>query len=210
MSANDPPDERLVALAQSGDSNAFEQLATRHRDGTYRLALRIVARPEDAEDVVQEVWLSVFTHLGRFRAESSFQTWLHRIAYNRSLQWLRFKGRSALDRADAGFDESSAHLVPAARRPKTPEDIAILREQRSTLGALMEKLADKYRRALYLWALDSKSVEQISREMRISYGAAKTRIHRARLQFHEAAQSLDGRALQPAMVQTVREGIKRR
>ncbi len=210
MALDEPADERLVALAQGGDSNAFERLATRHRDGTYRLALRIVSRPEDAEDVVQEVWLSVFTHLGRFRAESSFQTWLHRIAYNRSLQWLRFKGRSALDRADGGFDENSTSFVASSRRPKTPEDIAILHEQRATLGTLMEKLADKYRRALYLWALDAKSVEQISREMRISYGAAKTRVHRARLQFQEAAQNLDGRGLQPAMAQSVRGDSKRR
>jgi RNA polymerase sigma-70 factor (ECF subfamily) len=197
MAVDEPADESLVALAQGGDSNAFEQLARRHRDGTYRLALRIVSRPEDAEDVVQEVWLSVFTHLGRFRAESSFQTWLHRIAYNRSLQLRRSQGRSALDRAEGDFDESRVTSIATSRKPKTPEDIAILHEERATLGTLMEKLADKYRRALCLWALDSKSVEQISREMRISYGAAKTRIHRARHQFQEAAGQIDGNRLRP-------------
>jgi len=192
MVMDEPTDESLVVLAQSGDSNAFEQLARRHRDGTYRLALRIVARPEDAEDIVQEVWLSVFTHLGRFRAESSFQTWLHRIAYNRSLQLRRSQGRSALDRAEGEFDESRVTSTATSRRPKTPEDLVILHEQRATLGSLMGKLADKYRRALCLWALDSKSVEQISTEMRISYGAAKTRIHRARHQFQAAAEQLNG------------------
>jgi RNA polymerase sigma-70 factor (ECF subfamily) len=184
---DEPADERLVALAQGGDSNAFEQLARRHRDGTYRLALRIVDRPEDAEDVVQEVWLSVFTHLKLFRAESSFQTWLHRIAYNRSLQLRRSQARSALDRADGDFDEGRVTTTVASHRPRTPEDLAILHEERATMGSLMEKLAEKYRRALCLWALDSKSIDQVSREMRISYGAAKTRIHRARLQFLEAA-----------------------
>lgn len=195
--ADEPTDENLVALAQAGDTDAFEQLARRHRDGTYRVAMRIVSRPEDAEDVVQEVWLSVYTHLASFRAESSFQTWVHRIAYNRGLQWLRFQKRSALDRADGGFDETCTPHISPARRPRTPEDLAIRGQQRATLGILMEKLADKYRNALSLWALDSKSIDQISAELRISYGAAKTRIHRARQQFQEAAQRLDGNTLRP-------------
>lgn len=191
---DEPADEHLVALAQSGDSSAFERLAIRHRDGTYRLALRIVSRPEDAEDVVQDVWLSIYTHIGRFRAESSFQTWIHRIAYNRSLQIRRCQGRSALDLAEGGFEDDRTLLLSA--REKTPEDSAILTEQRATLGALMGKLADKYRQALCLWALDSQSIEQMSRELRISYGAAKTRLHRARLQFQQAARKSEG-ARQP-------------
>lgn len=63
--------------------------------------------------------------------------------------------------------------------------------------------------ATFLWELDSKSVEQVSREVRNSGGAAKTGIHRARLQFQEAAQNPDGSAFQRAMVQSVREGLKR-
>ena len=190
---DEPADESLVALAQRGDSSAFERLAKRHRDGTYRLALRIVARPEDAEDVVQDVWLSVYTHIGRFRAESSFQTWIHRIAFNRSLQMRRCQGRSALDLADGGFEDDRTLLLAA--REKTPEACAILNEQRATLGALMGKLADKYRRALCLWALDSMNIEQMSRELRISYGAAKTRLHRARIQFQQAARNSEAAGL---------------
>lgn len=182
-------DECLVGLAQRGDSAAFEELARRYRAGTYRLALRIVSRPEDAEDVVQEVWLSAYTHIGRFRSESSFQTWIFRIAYNRSLQMRRFQGKSALDLADGDFDNE--HILLMAAREKTPEDSAILNEQRATLGALLAKLADKYRRALCMWAFDSKSIEQVSRELRISYGAAKTRLHRARLQFRKVASKSD-------------------
>lgn len=189
----EPADEHLVALAQNGDSSAFERLALRHREGTYRLALRIVSRPEDAEDVVQDVWLSVFTHIGRFRAESSFQTWIHRIAFNRSLQLRRFRGKSAIDLAEGEFDDE--HALSLAARERTPEDAAILNEQRATLGALLGKLAEKYRRTLCLWALDSKSIEQMSREMRISYGAAKTRLHRARIQFQQAAHRGDAGAL---------------
>jgi RNA polymerase sigma-70 factor, ECF subfamily len=182
-------DECLVKLAQSDDAAAFEELARRYRAVTYRLALRIVSRPEDAEDVVQDVWLSAYTHIGRFRSESSFQTWILRIAYNRSLQMRRFQGKSALDLADGGFENE--HILLMAAREGTPEDSAILNEQRATLGALLGKLAEKYRRALCLWAFDSKSIEQVSRELRISYGAAKTRLHRARLQFQKVARKSD-------------------
>lgn len=189
----DLADECLVEMAQSGDPAAFEELARRYRAVTYRLALRIVSRPEDAEDVVQDVWLSAYTHIGRFRSESSFQTWILRIAYNRSLQMRRFQGKSALDLADGGFDND--HILLMAAREKTPEDSAILSEQRATLGVLLGKLADKYRRALCLWAFDSKSIEQVSRELRISYGAAKTRLHRARLQFQKVARKSDASGL---------------
>lgn len=190
MMVSELADDRLVALAQSGDWGAFEQLALRHRDWTYRIALRIVPRPEDAEDVVQDVWLAVFTHIGRFRAESSFQTWIRRIVYNRSVQMLRFQRSSALDLADGEFDDDRA--LPLAAREATPEESVILKEQRATLDTLMGKLTDKYRRALCLWALDSMDIEQISHELRISYGAAKTRIHRARIQFRQAARKPEG------------------
>lgn len=190
MTAKEPADEHLVALAQRGDWDAFEQLALRHRKWTYFLALRIVSRPEDAEDVVQDVWLSVFTHIGRFRAESSFQTWVRRIVYNRSVQMLRFRKSSALDLADNEFDEQRP--LPLTPREETPEDSVLLQEQRATLGALMGRLEDKYRQALCLWALDSMDIEQISQELRISYGAAKTRVHRARIQFRQAARKSEG------------------
>ena len=190
MMVNEMADDRLVALAQSGDWGAFEQLALRHRDWTYRLALRIVSRPEDAEDVVQDAWLAVFTHIGRFRAASSFQTWVHRIVYNRSIQRLRFQRSSALDLADGEFDDDRALLLAA--REATPEDSVILKEQRAALDTLMGKLTEKYRRALCLWALDSMDIEQISRELGISYGAAKTRLHRARIQFRQAARKSEG------------------
>jgi len=189
---NATPDARLVALVQCGDSEAFEQLAARHRDFTYRLALRIVSRPEDAEDVVQDVWLSVFTHIGRFRAECSFETWIYRIAFNRSLQVKRFRGRSVLDQADSGFDGDRS--LSFAAREKSPEDSILLKEQSARLSALLGKLRDKYRRALCLWLLDSMNIEQISRELRISHGAAKTRLHRARLQIKRVAQMSEGGA----------------
>lgn len=196
-------DEHLVTLAQSGDSNAFERLAIRHRDATYRLALRIVSRPEDAEDVVQDVWLSIYTHIGRFRAESSFRTWIHRIAYHRSLQLRRFQGRSALDLAESDFDDERS--LTLATREKTPEDSAILNEQRARLTAVMARLAGKYRQALGLWVFDAKNIEQMARELKISYGAAKTRLHRARLQFQTAARKPEAVLPGPALEDSSRK-----
>jgi RNA polymerase sigma-70 factor (ECF subfamily) len=186
LAGNEPEDERLVALAQGGDEEAFERLALRYRDGIYRLALRIVSRPEDAEDVVQDVWLAVFQHLGRFRAESSFKTWLLRIAYNQSLQLRRFQGRAVLDRAEGGFDDNRTLAVAA--RQHTPEEFVLHQQERAWLGALLGGLPEAYRRALCLWAFESWSIERMAQELRISYGAAKTRIHRARAKFRRAAE----------------------
>ena len=190
LGGNEPADERLVALAQSGDEAAFEQLALRYRDGIYRLALRIVSRPEDAEDVVQDVWMAVYRHLGRFRAESSFKTWLLRITYNQSLQLRRFQGRAVLDRAEGGFDDN--HTLALAARQRTPEEAVLHQQERAWLGGLLGALPEVYRRALCLWAFESWSVERMAQELRISYGAAKTRIHRARLRFRRAAELAEG------------------
>ena len=85
----DDPDQQAVAAARSGDFAAFESLVARHERRVYRVAARIVGRRHDAEEIVQQTFLSVVEHLDEFRGESSFATWLMRIATNHALVLLR-------------------------------------------------------------------------------------------------------------------------
>ncbi len=78
-------DLELVARAQKGDVAAFTALVARYETRVYNLAYRLVSNPDDAADVAQEAFLAAYTSLGRFRAESSFYTWLYRIAVNKAL-----------------------------------------------------------------------------------------------------------------------------
>src|SRR4026209_515951 len=78
-----------VALAGDGDSEAVRALVERHSRAVYRLAHRMTGTPQDAEDVVQEIFLKAYKQLGRFESRSNFGTWLHRIAVNCSIDLIR-------------------------------------------------------------------------------------------------------------------------
>src|SRR5262245_46336543 len=86
-------DEALVRLAQGGDTRAFDELVVRYRDKVYRLALRILRHEEDAAEALQEAFLSAYRGLKNFKVESTFSTWLYRVATNAAL--MRYRRRRA-------------------------------------------------------------------------------------------------------------------
>lgn len=96
------PDAERVDRALRGDKHAFDALVTEHRDAITRLCLRYVRRHEDAEDITQRVFLNAFEKLREFRRESTFRTWIHRIAVNLSLNHIR---NTAYEAPIAEFDD---------------------------------------------------------------------------------------------------------
>src|SRR6201988_4525232 len=84
-----PTDDELVERAQSGDRTALEKLVLRHQAWIYNIAVRMVFHPQDAEEVTQEVLIKVITKLSTFKGESTFRTWLYRIAANHVLNMKR-------------------------------------------------------------------------------------------------------------------------
>src|SRR4030042_1786413 len=91
-------DGEIIARVRAGDSGAFAALVRRHQDRVYGMALRATGRPEDAEDLAQEVFLSAFRGLEGFKGDAQFTTWLYRIAWTRCADWLgrhRKPGRGA-------------------------------------------------------------------------------------------------------------------
>lgn len=100
MNPQNPPvhpdaDAELVDRALQGDKHAFDALVTAHREAITRLCLRYVRRHEDAEDVAQRVFLNAFEKLREFRRESTFRTWIHRIAVNLALNHIRHAAHEA-------------------------------------------------------------------------------------------------------------------
>src|SRR5437667_12845617 len=85
----DLPDDELVRLAQSGDTRAFDELVQRYRDKVYRLSFKILRHEDDAAEAMQDAFLSAFRGLKNFKVESTFSTWLYRIATNASLMQYR-------------------------------------------------------------------------------------------------------------------------
>src|SRR5437868_13590781 len=107
------PLEHLVVLARNGDADALERLVRAVHDRIYRLALRMTARPTDAEDATQEILIRVVTRLASYRGEAAFTTWVHRIAVNHLLDRSRTSanGCGSTCPATAGW---SVKPLPAA------------------------------------------------------------------------------------------------
>ncbi|MDY7103172.1 MAG: RNA polymerase sigma factor [Actinomycetota bacterium] len=138
----------LVAAAQGGDAEALEALVASVRDRVYRLALRMVARPADAEDATQEILIRVVTRLGSFRGEAAFTTWVHRVAVNHLLD----RRRSCVERMEMTFDDYAedlrAGLSDAA--PSDPDAELLAAEVRLSCTLALLTCLDRPHRVAYV------------------------------------------------------------
>lgn len=185
---NAQTDGQLLDLARAGDYQAFEVLADRHAPHLYRLAHRIVGRPEDAEDVLQCALLKALENLENFRGEASFGTWLRRIAMNIALNQLR-KRRGlpmAAPLVEPGEDGETwrgpEHIVDW--RADVDKQVQ-RREVRRHLEQAIEELEDKHRLVFILRDVEGLSVKETAEELGISASNVKVRLMRARLKLRD-------------------------
>lgn len=189
-------DAPLVARARGGDFAAFEILTTKYERRVYGLARRVLRHREDAEEVVQQTFLSVIEHLEGFRADARFSTWLLRIATNHALALLRRRAvRTTLplggDRQDDSY-EGLPHPEFIAVWRETPDQIAQQRETRQAIDAALEELDDKYRLVFLLRDVEGLSTAETAEALEISQENVKIRLMRARLMLRERLTRLFG------------------
>src|SRR5215468_5612037 len=143
----------LVAKAKSGCSSAFEELYERHRPGIYQTVLHILRNQQDAEDAVQRSFQRVFTNLARFRGDSTFSTWLTRVAINEALLLLRQRRTSArfIEVGSDGDYESS--FLNLADNGPTPEEALAVKERRAAVTQAVSRLRKTLRAVLLLGEL---------------------------------------------------------
>ncbi len=173
-------DEELVVQAQAGDELAFTELVHRHESRVYTLALKMLRNSADAEDVMQETFISALHGLKAFRAEATFATWLYRIAYNATLMKLRKPAATvSLDDTLEG-DES---VMPRELMDWThdPEAEALNRETRHAMQAAVDTLSAPLRSVFVLRDMDGLSTEETAAVLGVSSEVVKTRLHRARM-----------------------------
>jgi RNA polymerase sigma-70 factor, ECF subfamily len=185
----DDADRPLVHRAQQGDFAAFESLVARHERRLYGVALRIVGRRHDAEEVVQQTFVSTIEHLAEFREEALFSTWLMRVATNHALALLRKRARQRTvplgeDTGDDGYD-TLPHPEFIAQWRETPEDIASRHEVRALLDAALDELDEKYRLVFLLRDVEGLSTQETAEALDISVSNVKVRLLRARLMLRE-------------------------
>ncbi len=173
-------DEALVERAQTGDELAFTALVHRHEGRVYTLALKMLRNPVDAEDVLQETFISAFHGLPGFRRDSSFSTWLYRIAYNATLMKLRTTQLSvSLDQALEN-DESE---VPRELTDWShdPESELLNAQVHAEMQAAVDELSAALRSVFILRDVDGLSTEEAAKVLDVSVEVVKTRLHRARM-----------------------------
>ncbi len=173
-------DERLlVAQAKSGRSTAFGELYDRHRLRIYHTAFRILRNRQDAEDAVQRSFQRAFTNLCRFREDSTFSTWVTRIAINDALMLLR--QRRANTRLQENNDDTEAPSVldPADRGP-TPEQALAETERRAAVLQAISHLRESLRTTVLLRELQGLTSAETARRLGLTVSAVKARTFRAR------------------------------
>ncbi len=176
-------EQALVARLRNGEDAAFDELVQLAGGRLLAVARRMLGREEEAQDAVQEAFLSAFKSLHRFDARSQFTTWLHRICVNACLMKLRSQRRRpecSLESLLPQFLEDGHQRNPSPRW-KPVEESGIEREElRDLVRSKIEELPEAYREVLLLRDIEELDTEGTATMLGISQAAVKTRLHRAR------------------------------
>jgi RNA polymerase sigma-70 factor (ECF subfamily) len=187
-------DDEVVRRVLGGEAALFEVLMRRYNQRVFR-AIRSVLRGDDeAEDAMQQAWLSAYSHLGQFQGTSSFSTWLTRIALNEAL------GRAGRKPRLAPLDEVPEGNEAMRSKSQDPEGRAADRE----LGRMMEEAVDHlpgpYRAVFVLREIEGMSTADTALALSVSEEVVKVRLHRARLALRDRLYARVGSAAEAAFV----------
>lgn len=181
-----PEESALLDGLRQGDPAAFAEVFEAFSDRVFRLAVRLLNDDAEAEEVVQDTFLTVFEKIDGFEGRSKLSTWMYRIAANHALMRLRSR-RSAGLSLDADTEEQAAETLPAvlADWSGAPEALLSSAESLAEMERAIAGLPDALRAAFVLRDLEELSTEEAADTLGITPGALKVRLHRARLLLRE-------------------------
>jgi RNA polymerase sigma-70 factor, ECF subfamily len=183
-------DNSLVQECRSGRTEAFGVLVRRYQDRLYPTVLRLLGSAEDAEDVLQDTFVRAFEKLDQFHGESSFYTWIYRIAVNLALSGHRKRRVRSAYRVKS--EHSSTHgSEPADESPDADPTVPIERAERERIvTAALDQLGTDHRAVVILKDFDGRRYEEISELLNIPVGTVRSRLHRARCELRERLRVL--------------------
>lgn len=173
----------LLSALRRGEETAFERLVASHGARLRVTALRLLRNEDDANDVVQETFLSALKALDAFKGESGIGTWLHRIAVNAALMKIRSRRRTPETRIHdllPRFGDGGNHLEPMARLRDLPDELSARRESAAIVRRCVDQLPERYRTALVLRDIEEMDYQEIADVLGMTINATRIRIHRAR------------------------------
>jgi RNA polymerase sigma-70 factor (ECF subfamily) len=189
MSDSKISDVGLVDLFKGGEISAFEEIIARYEAKVMNLALRFTRNQEDAEEVMQDVFTTVYRKIDGFRGQSAFSSWLYRIVVNAAFMKLRKKKQSQT--------VSMEDLAPAVKQYCMEREsvtnthsynITVTRELQEVLQRAIDKLPDQYRAVFVLRDVDGLSNQETGEILDLSIPAVKSRLHRSRIMLRKRLQ----------------------
>ena len=168
-------ERELVLRCQKGDVDAMGTLVIRYQHWVYNIAYGILGHHQDAQDVAQDAFLSVWENIGKFEFRSQFSTWLYRIVKNKCFNHIDQHQRRKTDPTEIDDSQPWVPLDTA-----TPEDAALRSEEKDIVHNALAKLKDSYREILVLRELRELRYEEISEILSCTLGRVKSRLHEAR------------------------------
>ncbi len=184
----------IVRRAKAGDEEAFAQIVQKHQSMVYSVALRMVRRSIDAEDVAQQVFTKVFFALKKFDMRSSLSTWIYKIAMNETYDYLRrIKSRRVVFEGDLG--EGVDEIVESsARAADTAAGADEQASRRDYLLKLLEHISEEERMLLFQKEVEGLTVDELAAKTGINENTIKVKLFRARRKLVKASQQLGAAA----------------
>jgi RNA polymerase sigma-70 factor (ECF subfamily) len=176
-------DEAVVTRVLAGEHDLFEIIMRRYNQRLYRVTHSIVRNEAEAEDVIQDAYVRAYTHLGQYKGEAKFSTWLTRIAVNEGLRRLRHRGR---------FDHMQRMAATMSIASEGPDVHASARELRRITELAIERLPPAYRSVVMLRDVEGLSTVEAAECLGIPAATVKTRLHRSHALLREMLGSTLG------------------
>lgn len=177
----DPSDRDLVVRARARDMAAYDELIRRYQRKIYQLVYNMTSNREDAEDLTQDVFVKAYSALEHFKGDSSFYTWVYRIAVNRTINYLKKRKRNAalsLDDMDQAVERDPDYVELRSR--ESPVRDATLSELQKKLNEALQTLSEKHRTVVVLHDIQGIQHDEIGRMLGCSEGTVRSRLFYAR------------------------------
>ena len=196
ISEQDQKPFSLDAL-RDGDRAEFAHLVEAYSPMIYRLGLKMLNNPQDAEDILQETFIKAYRHIGNFDGRSSISTWLYRIATNEALMSIRRKRPETISfDVPSVYDTEPQEPLQIVDWCCLPEDEFLTSEGRARLDEAANRLPTNLRVVFILRDIEGLSTRETAEVLEISEMAVKTRLSRARLRLREDLSEYFGRLLE--------------
>jgi RNA polymerase sigma-70 factor, ECF subfamily len=181
----------LLRRLRDRDERAFRELIETHRDRVYNITYRMLGNRSEAEDIAQEVFITVFKTIDTFREESKFSTWLYRVTVNHCKNRIKYlarrhdRDRDELDEMSGGVN--GATVGTPARAPQPDRALEGI-QMEGILQEAINTLDEEHRAVVILRDVEDLSIEEICEITKLPDGTVKSRLHRARLALRKKLQ----------------------